>query len=47
MRKQFIECKTYRTAYKRAPWACAVARATGGFWAFESADDYANWKKQR
>jgi len=47
MKKQFFACKTYRTAYKRAPWACAVCRVCGGFWAFESADDYSKFKGQK
>jgi hypothetical protein len=47
MKKQFIDCKTYRTAYKRAPWACAVCKVSGGFWAFESADDYSKFKGQK
>jgi hypothetical protein len=47
MRKQFIDCKTYETAYRRAPWACAVAKVAGGFLAFESSTEYYNWKKQK
>jgi hypothetical protein len=47
MRKQFIQCKTYKTAYKKAPWACAVCKANGGFWAFESSTDYLTFKGQK
>lgn len=47
MRQQFIECSTYRTAYKRAPWACKVAKVYGGFIAFESIADYQMAKKQK
>jgi hypothetical protein len=47
MRKQFIECKTRRTAVLRAPWACIVAKVDGGFMAFESITDYEIWKNQK
>ena len=47
MRTEFVECKTYRTAYRLCPWASAVAKAEGGFWAFESVYDYQVWKNQK
>lgn len=47
MRTKFIECADYRTAYRRAPWACKVAKCVGGFMAFESWDDYNLWKSQK
>ncbi len=40
MRREFVECKTYTTAYRRCPWACQVRRVAGGFIAFESVTDY-------
>lgn len=47
MRKEFIACACRKTAWRRAPWACAVVKAYGGFWAFESWDDVAVYKGQR
>ena len=47
MRQQFIECKTRRTALRRAPWACTFAKVDGGFMAFESITDYKIWKNQK
>lgn len=47
MRQQFIDCSTYRTAYKRAPWASRVMKVCGGFIAFESIADYQTAKNQK
>lgn len=47
MRKVFIECGSRSTAKRRAPWAAVIARADGGWWAFESVADYATWRRQR
>jgi hypothetical protein len=47
MRKQFIECKTRRTALRRCPWACIAAKLDGGFMVFESVTDYLIWKNQK
>lgn len=47
MRKLFVECKTRKTAIKRMPWACAIVKVDGGYFGFESATDYENWKKQK
>lgn len=30
-----------------APWATVIAKADGGFWAFESRADYRTWRQQR
>ena len=45
MRKQFVECRTRNTARRRCPWAVVIAKACGGFWAFESWDDYRIWQQ--
>ncbi len=47
MRTQFIECKTYKTAYTRCPWAAKVMKVFGGFIAFEWEDDYRIAKRQK
>lgn len=47
MRKTFVECKSYQTARRRCPWAAIIAKADGGYWAFESVEDYAIWRNQR
>lgn len=47
MRQQFIDCSTYRTAYKRVPWAPKVMKVCGGFIAFESVIDYQTAKNQK
>ena len=47
MRKTFVECKSRSTARRHAPWATIIAKACGGFWAFESVDDYRTWKNQK
>ena len=46
MRKEFIECASYSTAKRRCPWATVIAKACGGFWAFESITDYRTWTMQ-
>jgi len=47
MRQAYItDVKNYRAAKKIAPWAAIIAKAFGGFIAFESATDYATWRKQ-
>lgn len=46
MKKEFIECASYATAKRHCPWASVIAKADGGFWAFESAADYRTWKGQ-
>lgn len=47
MRKEFIECKSRATAYRRAPWAATVVKLDGGFMAFESAEDACIFKGQK
>ena len=47
MRTQFIEAATRHQAKKLCPWASHLAKVTGGYMAFESHDDYTQWKKQR
>jgi len=47
MKKEFIECKTRKTAVSRAPWAAKIVKVEGGYMAFESAEDYRIWKNQK
>lgn len=47
MDKQFVECKTRATAYRRCPWAAKVAKVYGGFMAFKFIGDYHTWKNQK
>jgi hypothetical protein len=47
MRKEFIECKTRKTAIKRAPWAAIYRKVEGGYMAFESLADFEIWKNQK
>lgn len=46
MRKEFVTCKTRRLAKHLCSWAVVIVRAEGGFWCFESPDDYRTWKAQ-
>lgn len=47
MRKEFIECKTLKMAWLRAPWAEVMTKVEGGYMAFESRDDFNTWKNQK
>jgi hypothetical protein len=47
MRKKFIECKTRKTAERRAPWALFFVKVDGGYMAFESMHDYDTWTAQQ
>lgn len=47
MKKEFIECSARATAKRRAPWAAKIAKVEGGFYAFESVNDYKQWKNQK
>lgn len=47
MRKEFIACKSRKTAYRRCPWAAKTVSVTGGYIAFESIADYLVFKGQR
>lgn len=47
MKKEFIECKDRRTAYRRCPWAAKIVKVEGGYMAFESLDDYRIWRGQK
>ena len=47
MRQAYItEANHYRAAKRIAPWAAIIAKAFGGFIAFESVADYYMWRKQ-
>ncbi|GAB0057456.1 hypothetical protein SIID45300_01784 [Candidatus Magnetaquicoccaceae bacterium FCR-1] len=47
MRKEFLEVSTRYMAKKLAPWAAIIAKADGGYMAFESVTDYWTWKQQK
>lgn len=47
MRQEFVRCATYRTAYRRCPWASKALKVFGGFICFESVSDYYVAKIQR
>lgn len=47
MRREFVRCRSRATAKRRCPWAAVIARVCDGFIAFESADDYDAWRRQR
>lgn len=43
----YVECKTRRTALRRCPWACVIAKVAGGFAIFDSREAYQIWKRQK
>ena len=45
--KTLIECKTRKTAIRRAPWAAKIVKVEGGYMAFEYVTDYEVWKNQQ
>ena len=47
MRRELIECKTRKTAAKRAPWAAELVKVEGGWMAFESFQDAQTWRSQK
>jgi hypothetical protein len=48
MRQTFVATTAARsTMRRRYPWAAVIARADGGWWLFESPDDYRTWRNQR
>lgn len=51
MRKEFIKFadrrKGFPAAWLKCPWALYIIGADGGFWAFESEDDYQAWRGAR
>lgn len=44
---EFIECKSYNTARRRALWASAIMKVEGGFLAFAYVTDYCVAKNQK
>lgn len=46
MREEFVECKSYKTAKRRCPWAAVIMRVEGRFHAYESVEDYKTAKRQ-
>lgn len=44
MRKEFVKCASRSTAKRRCPWAAVIAKVDGGFYCFESQDEYRQWK---
>lgn len=47
MRKQFVMCGSRYNARKQCPWASVIAKADGGYMAFESVTDYHIWSSQK
>ena len=47
MRREFIACRSRRTAKRRVPWAAHIAKCDGGFIAFKSVADWLTWRNQR
>lgn len=47
MRTEFIAAVARRTAVRRCPWACKIAKVEGGYMAFESVTDYLIWRGQK
>lgn len=46
MRKSMIQTDDPQTARDAAPWACAIYRCEGGFWAFEDSRDADRWARE-
>jgi hypothetical protein len=44
---EFIECKSYSTAKRLAPWAAVISKVCGGFIAYEFMTDYATARRQK
>lgn len=44
MRVELINCKAYRTAKRRCPWAVIIARCDHGFMCFQDYKDYRTWR---
>lgn len=44
---EFIECKSYSTAKRLAPWAAVISKVCGGFIAYEFMTDYATARHQK
>jgi len=47
MRIELIRLKTHNGAKRRAPWAAIIVPVYSGFMAFESMDDFIQWKAQK
>ena len=47
MRIELIRLKTHNGAKRRAPWAAIIVPLYCGFMAFESVDDFLQWKTQK
>ena len=47
MRTELIECKSRKTAIRKAPWAAKIVKVGGGYMAWESIDDYRTWGNQK
>lgn len=47
MRTQFVQVKYRYQAIKECSWASKVAKVVGGFYCFESVEDYKIWKNQK
>lgn len=47
MRKLFVAVNTRHEARKACPWAAVLAKAYGGYWAFETDAEYRQWRRQK
>ena len=47
MRREWVICASYATCKRRCPWAAIIAKVVAGFIAFESVNDYYQWKRNR
>ena len=46
MRKEFVEVPSEAAAIYHCPWASVIVPVFGGFWCFESVEDYDQWLAQ-
>ena len=47
MRSQFVEVKTRKEAVAACPWAEKIVKVYGGYYCFESVQDWVTWSKQK
>ena len=47
MRREWVHCRGRSTCRRRCPWAAIIAKVEEGFVAFESVNDYWQWRSNR
>ena len=47
MRTKFVETESRKKAIDECPWQSVTAKACGGYYCFESVEDYKMWKNQK